>query len=295
MLNQTYYQGIQQEAAVLGGVQTTVFDGQFSADVQLKQVEDAVASHRFDGFIIVPNDTVGIGSAITAAWQTAKIPTVTTLFPIGPNLNTLEPQVPGIVGTVARLPAEGAKIQADAAISYCADKNPCNVVLLIGQLQYPFDKVRWDTWTSDLEQHANIKVVATAQCNYDADTALKVMQDAVTAHPKFDVILSSDDACVAGAEIALKDAGIDPSTVFMVGEGGTQQAIDAIRAGRWAATLPHYQRTTGVKALDLLVAELRGEPHPTSITEADLSTNPPLLTTDYLKAHPEVVGQMPQG
>ncbi len=288
--SQSVWQGIQSEAAKVGA-HATLYDGQFSASVQLSQVEDATTSGKFNGFAIVANDTVGIASAIQSAWQTAKIPTVTTLFPIGPNLTTLQPQVPGIIGTIARPPADGAKLQADSLIQYCQNINPCRVVILIGQLQYPFDKVRYDAYLSDLKPHSNIQVVAMGQGNYDRDTSLKVMQDILQAHPQINAVLSNADQQTEGAVLALQAAGIDPKSIFLTGAGATEAGVAAVRSGEWTNLLADYPFSMGVSAVDTLVKYLQGQTQPVVINEDTFEPFSPLLTQDLLKAHPDFIGQ----
>jgi ribose transport system substrate-binding protein len=284
------WQGIQSEAAKVGA-HATLYDGQFSSSVQLTQVEDATTSGKFNGFVIVANDTVGIASAIQSAWQTAKIPTVTLLFPIGPDLTTLESQVPGIIGTIARPPADGAKLQADSVIQYCQNINPCRVVILIGQLQYPFDKLRYDTYVSDLKPHANIQVVAMGSGNYDRNTSLKAMQDILQAHPQINAVLSNVDQQTEGAVLALQAAGINPKSVFLTGAGATQTAVAAVRSGEWTNTLADYPFSCGSSAVDTLVKYLQGNTTPVVINEDTFYPFSPLLTPDILKANPTFIGE----
>lgn len=283
--NAAVYEGIEQAAAGLG-VETTIFDGEFNAQVQLTQMEDAIASGRFDGFVLLANDTVGIATAVEQAHE-AGIPTVTTLFPIGPDLTTLEQQVEGIVATVARPPGDGARLQAEAVVDFCADLDPCNVVILIGQLQFPFDNVRYETFTEVLAEHDNINLVATGEGNYDRDASLTVMQDIVQANPEIHAVLSNADQHLSGAEIALTDAGYELEELFLVGAGATQDAVDAVREGRWDATLADYPRTMGERALEILVKELNGEPHDEVINEDDFFDIGPLLTTEELQDNPD--------
>lgn len=54
--NQAIYEGIQKKAAELGNVDVEIFDGEFNAAKQFAQVEDLVASQKFDALIIVPKD-----------------------------------------------------------------------------------------------------------------------------------------------------------------------------------------------------------------------------------------------
>lgn len=283
--NAAVYEGVEAAASEIG-VETTILDGEFNADVQLNQMEDAIASGLYDGFVLLANDTVGIATAVEQAME-AGIPTVTTLFPIGPDLTTLDAQVDGIVGTVARPPGEGAQLEADAVVEFCADKDPCRVVILIGQLQFPFDNVRYETFTSVLGEHDNIEIVATGEGNYDRDTSMTEMQDILQSNPQIDVVLSNADQHLSGAELAIEDAGLNLEEIFMVGAGATQEAIDNVRSGRWDATLADYPRTMGERALELLVAELNGDEHESVINEDTFFDIGPLLTTEELEANPE--------
>lgn len=89
--NQALYAGIQEVAAA-HGAETAIYDGQFNAEIQYNQIEDVLAGGNFDAFIVLPNDTVGIAGAFEQVIA-AGTPIATTLFPVGPDLNTLEPQV----------------------------------------------------------------------------------------------------------------------------------------------------------------------------------------------------------
>ena len=288
--NQAIWEGVQEVANEMG-IEAELFDGQFSAEVQLAQIEDAVASGNYDGFVLLANDTVGIGSAVADAFNNSGIPTVTTLFPIGPDLTTLEPQVDGIVGTVAGPPADGAKLEADAVVEFCADKDPCNVVILIGQLQFPFDNVRYEAFNSVLAEHDNIVVVATGEGAYDRDTSLTVMQDILQANPQVDAVLSNADQHLSGAEIAIIDAGRDLESMFLIGGGATQEAVDAIRAGRWDATYANYPKTMGAEATKLLLAELAGEEHEAVVNMDTFLEIGPIVTTQDLIDNPDFVGE----
>ena len=65
--NQAVYDGVEQAAEEAGNVETEIFDGEFNAEIQFNQIEDVVASGRFDGYVMVPNDPVGIAPAAEQA------------------------------------------------------------------------------------------------------------------------------------------------------------------------------------------------------------------------------------
>jgi ribose transport system substrate-binding protein len=288
--NKAVFEGIEAKAQELGNVEAQILDGEFDAQVQFSQLQDAAASGQYDGIVIVPNDTVSIAGAVGAA-ESADIPVVTALFPIGQNLTQLEPQVPGIVSTVASPPADGARRQAELAAEYCADKDPCRVMILIGQRQFPFDKVRYDAYREVLDQHANVEVVATLEGNYDRDQSLKAMQDALQSNPEFDVLLSNADQQTAGAQIALENAGIDPSELYLTGAGGTKEAIKAVRDGVWKANYVNFPVTQGEQALEQLVNALEGKPV-TAVVDSDKEAPfDPFVDKAALEEQPDFTGQ----
>jgi ribose transport system substrate-binding protein len=288
--NQAIFEGIKKRADEIGGVSVEIFDGEFNATKQYSQVEDVITSGKFDGLIIAPNDSVGIATAIEEATK-AGLKVATTLFPIGPKLDTLEPQVPGLTATVASNPAIGAKIQAEAAAAACEGKDPCNVVIIIGQKIYPFDNLRYETFLATLGTHPNIKVVATVEGNYDPDKSMAGMQDVLQAHPDIDVILSNADQHLVGAEIALEDAGIDEKPLYISGGGAAAIAITAIREGRWDATLAFFPVTMGEYALQAVVDALDGKTVDPVIDSDKIGPVPALIDKGVLDANPDFKGE----
>lgn len=289
--NQAVWKGIQDQAAALGNVEVEIFDGAFAADIQLNQLEDAASNGQFDGIIIVPSDTVGIASGIATA-KANNVPVVTVLFPIGPNLKELEPQVDGIISTIASPPADGATKQAELVVEHCATlTDTCRVVILIGQLQYPFDNVRYEAYMAVLEAQDNIEVVATASGNYDRDTSLTAMTDVLQANKNIDVVLSNADQQTQGAAIAVAEAGYAPGEVYLTGGGGTIEAVAAVRDGSWAAAYLNFPVTMGSEALTQLVNFFTGKPVKTVVDADTIGGIEPFVDKKILDANPDFLGQ----
>lgn len=284
--NQAIYDGIKEAASGYDNVNTQIFDGEFSATAQFSQVEDIVAGGKFDAIIITPNDTVGIATALEDAVK-AGVKVGTTLFPVGPELTEMEPQVPGLTVTVASDPVVGATAQANAVVDYCADKDPCKVVVLIGQLVFPFDNVRNDTYKEILGEHDNIEIVATGEGNYSPQDSMIAMQDILQANRDIDVVLSNADQHLMGAEVAIADAGLDITQIYTLGGGLNQIAVDAIKAGSWSGTLAQFPKSMGAAALDAMVETLNGETVPTWIDEYSLRETPKIITKEWLDENPD--------
>ena len=254
--NQAVYDGVEQAAEEAGNVETEIFDGEFNAEIQFNQIEDVVASGRFDGYVMVPNDPVGIAPAAEQAL--AAGPTATALFPIGPDLDSLEPQLEGMI-TSAGSVSVSAEAAAEEVVTFCESIDPCRVVILIGQLQFPFDNLRLETFESVLGEHDNIEIVATGEGQYSQDVSLTAMQDILQSNPEFEVLLSNADQHVTGALVALNDAGLDVESMYISGGGASEVAIEGIRSGVWDATIIGLPKTEGYLAAKAVIAALRGE------------------------------------
>jgi ribose transport system substrate-binding protein len=284
--NDATWKGVQAAAEKAGNVQVEIFDGEFNAATQYKQVEDIIAGGRFDGIIIAPNDTVGIATALEEATKEGLL-VASTLFPVGPELTVMTPQVPGLTTTVASNPVDGASAQAGEVVKFCADKDPCNVVIMIGQLQFPFDNLRYQTMVDTLKPHANIKLVATGEGSYSPDASLTAFQDIIQANPKIDVVLSNADQHLLGVEIALNDAGIPIEPIYMIGGGLNQITVDKIKSGVFDATLSGYPFSEGFYAADALIRAKKGETVENWIDPASKATNPAIVTKEWLDANPD--------
>lgn len=254
--NQAVWEGVQQAVAEAGNVEAEIFNGEFNAELQFNQIEDVVTSDRFDGYVIVPNDPVGI--VLAAEQALGSGPTATALFPIGPNLDTLEPQLDGMI-TSAGSVSVSAMAAADAVVEFCESIDPCRVIIIIGQVQFPFDALRLENFETVLGVHDNIEILAIGEGAYSQDVSLTTMQDLLQAHPNFEVLLSNADQHVTGALIALQDAGVDVESMWISGGGASEVAIEGILAGTWDASISNFPVTEGYLAAKAVIAALRGE------------------------------------
>ena len=290
--NQATYEGVEEKAIELG-YEAEIFDGQFNASHQYSQIEDVLASGRFAGMIVAPNDPVGISGAFEQVIE-AGVPIATVLFPIGPELDTLEPQVPGITATVASPPVAGATWQAEAVGAHCADKDPCNVIIIIGFKTFPFDNLRLETFEKILARYPNIKVVGIGEGWYSPDQSLKAMQDMLQAARDVHVVLSNADQHLVGAEIALEAEGYTVADLYLIGGGAAAISIEAIREGRWDATLAYFPKTMGSLAMEQIANAIEGK----SVTNAiNMDTSGPLqamIDKAVLDANPDFRGEWEQ-
>lgn len=288
--NQAVGDGVQDAIDEIGGdrIETTVLDGGFNADTQLSQMETAGLGDQYDGIVVVPFD----GPALAAAFPlAADIPVTTVLNPIGPELQEMEPQVEGVVSTVSVPAAEAAAKQAEGVITYCADIDPCKIVLLVGQLNAPLDVAREAAYREVLEAESNIEIVQTVEGNYDPDQSSTVIANVLQANPDINGILSNGDQMVQGAQIALEDAGIDPASVYLQGGGGAEFAIENLRAGVWTDEYINFPRSMGRAAMEQLYNAMTGADVESYVNADEVGEVPAYVTKDTIAEYPEFTGE----
>lgn len=274
---QAEFKGIQEGVEAEGGT-AQIFDAKLDSNTQITQIEDAAASGNWDTFIIEPVDSTGVVRAVNAA-NDADIPVIALFTPIGPDLLKFEPQVDGIVSVIGQPIDDNGRLLGELTVEACGGKDPCEVALLPGLLQLPDEKLRLEAANEVIAENPNIKVVATQQADYLAEKGLSVTQNILQANPGLDVVTALGDQMTRGAELAVKNAG-KQGEVALIGNGGGQYAIKAIREGRWFGAPVAVPYTYGIRTGEVAVQAARGEDVPKSVLTADLSPIGPVAKQD---------------
>ena len=274
---QATWAGIQEGAAEIGA-EVQFFDPVFDANTQISQIQDAITAGDWDAFIVQANDGNAVIPVIEEALA-AGIPVIGEFTPIGPDFATLEPQVEGLIFVGASPVLNGIDL-GEMAIDACGDRDPCNVVFLEGFRALPLDLARTTAFAETVTSASNVSLVASVEGGYTPDSGLSAAQDVFVAHDEVHVMVGSDQS-ILGAEQAANDAGVD---VLLIGNGGSRQAVQAVREGRWHATFLHAERDAGRKSFDIAVEAATGGNPPDSF---DVTTLFPDVygTKDLIEDH----------
>src|SRR3954466_8565266 len=115
-------------AAAAGNANPPAFDANLNPADQVKQLQDAVASTKYDAIITQPLYGAGmvedVKKAIAAGIKVGNIDQV-----LGADMTTADFQVEGLSSNVAFVPSDLGKKIGDLVVTACADvkANPCNV------------------------------------------------------------------------------------------------------------------------------------------------------------------------
>jgi ribose transport system substrate-binding protein len=255
-----------QEVAKREGVQARFFDPNFDAAKQVAQIQDAIASGRYQAFVVQANDGNAVVPAVREAID-AGITVVGEFTPIGTRYDTIEPQVDGLI-FVGEPPTDNGEALAEMAIDACGDKNPCRVVYFEGFKALPLDNARTNAFKEKLASADNTTLIASVEGGYTKESGLKAAQDVLQAQRQIDVIVGSAQA-IQGAEQAIRDAGRQ-GKIKLIGNGGSKQAVQAVKDGRWFACYVIAEKSAGAKAAELAIAAARGEDVEESFDTRDL-------------------------
>jgi ribose transport system substrate-binding protein len=251
-------------AAAAGNANITVFDANLVPADQVKQLQDATASGKYDAIITQPLYGAGmvedVKKAIAQGIAVGNIDQV-----LGADMTTADFQVPGLSSNVAFVPSELGKKIGNLVVTACADlksdaTHPCNVGYIWSVKAAALDIALKKAFDEAIAPHPEIKVVSdTGESFYTTALGLKAAQDIVAAHPDVSVIVSADQA-ITGAVQAVKDI---KDKVRLVGYGGGAVALQGIASGERFGTVMQMPATEGGLGTKNLIDAIRsGTPVP---------------------------------
>jgi ribose transport system substrate-binding protein len=244
-----------QAAAAAGNAKLTVFDANLDPATQVKQLQDATASGKYDAIITQPLFGAGMVEDVKKAIA-AKIAVGNIDQVLGTDMTTPNSQVEGLSANVAFVPSELGRKIGELVVAACADlkANPCNVGYIWSVKAAALDIALKTAFDTAIASHPEIKVVSdSGESFYTTALGLKASQDIVAAHPDISVIVSADQA-ITGAVQAVKDI---KDKVRLVGYGGGAIAFQDIAAGTRFGTVMQAPATEGLVGTQQLINAIR--------------------------------------
>ena len=240
--------------ASANGINITEFDAQFDPAKQTAQLQDAIASGKYDGIVLCAIYGVGLIPDIEAAIA-AGIEIVVLNQVVGADLTTSDPQVDGIAASVLAAPYRSGTRHGNLTVKACEGNDDCKVVFIYGIKGIPLDDAIRQGFDDVISNHSNIKVVAEGEGKYlGPDGGIAATQDILSSGKAFDVMVGADQS-MQGAAIVLADEGMT-GKVKLIGLGGSAPAIKGIADGSWFAGVFGAPGTEGRLAMEAMVDAL---------------------------------------
>lgn len=221
-----------QEAARRYGFELVVTSGEGDVTKQVQAFEDLV-NQGVDAISINPLDANAFGPAMEQA-AAANIPVV-----------CLFSQMEGCVSVLGFEERANGAMVAQYAVQLLTAKygEPRGkVAILLGALGQDINTNRAGGFQDVIAQFGNIEVVAAESTgNWEADKAVALTENWLTAFPDLDLIYGLSDSLTVPASNVLKRAGRDD--ILLVSYDGTEIGLDAVADGSLKSTvalLPQY-------------------------------------------------------
>lgn len=126
---------------------------------------------------------------------------------------------------------------ADALGEYFKN-TPAKIIEITGDTDLEYTQVRSLAFALQLKKYPDLSVAAVINGDFDSDTAAKALEKIVADKEiSFDAIFAHSDEAGIGALQALKVAGKDISNIPIVSINGSQDALKAIIAKEYLATI----------------------------------------------------------
>ncbi len=235
-----------EEAARRNGFELIVTSGEGDVTRQVEAFEDLV-NQGVDAISINPLDAQAFGPAMQSAAE-AGIPVV-----------CLFSYMEGCVTVLGFEERTNGGLVAQYAVQLLTEKygEPRGeVAILLGALGQDINTNRAGGFTDVIAQYPNISVVAAESTgNWEADRAVALTENWLTAFPNLDLIYGLSDSLTVPAANVLARAGRDD--ILLVSYDGTEIGLSAVADGSLNSTvalLPQYNGFWNVYAAYLVAS-----------------------------------------
>lgn len=252
---------IQKEAKA-AGINVTVFDSQFNSALQLKQLQSAIQTKKYNVLGVLPVDGQVICKALSEDAPNAGLLVVDFDQPLCGRF-TEEGQNLWQPGTLDYISGYDTKdtlrqwIDATAA----ANKGDHSVAVVEGVAS---DGLSTNTnlLVKEAEQkYPGFKVVTTVNTDYSTEQGYQKTQALLQAYPDVSVIICTQSNLTQGAARAVEQAGKTKS-MFVADYGGDKDVVDLMSKGEVQLTGPTYPASEGKVVVQTLQDVLAGKQVP---------------------------------
>jgi ribose transport system substrate-binding protein len=213
---------------------------------QVSQMETAV-TQQYDGIILGTVDAAGIVPGIEAA-NAAGIPVIAV---------DTAPAGGDFISLVQTDNVAAARLAGEFIAEQIGGKG--KVLNLQGDLANQTGQARNDGLHEALDTFPDIQVIDQSTM-WQQERGLAITENILTSDPDIVAIFAANDPPALGALQALKAAGRDD--VMIVGFDGTEDGLQAVKNGEFAADVLQFPDAMGIIGVDLLVRHLNGEEVP---------------------------------
>jgi ribose transport system substrate-binding protein len=284
-----------EAAAKAVGADIQVFDAQANPAVQRSQIQNALASKKFDAMMITPIASQPSCQQITSDIPAANIPVVVTAQQTcgRDDKSGADLWSPGIVSWIGNdwtaMDLGWAKVASDSLAA------PTETIWIGGPSDNIVASLNARVLKRSASNHPNLKLVGFGYTDYTPASALTQVQNLLKAHPNVGAVMLQFGGMIPGVAQAIKQAGkTGKIKVFSI--GGTEVDKPAITKGDEAFTVPFYPYTQSYCAVEMLAALNAGRRVPrVVVNDCNVSQGSPDQQNTTAITKDKVASFTPQG
>jgi ABC-type sugar transport system substrate-binding protein len=264
-------EGIQRRADELG-VTIVQLDAQGEAEKQANDVQDLLGQEP-DGVLLLPVDS-GVATGLVDQLTDADIPTVAVASQVGdPKERDLKDVYPGLVALATQDELAAGAAAGELALQALPEGGTMAVVE--GAAGFAEVELRFKQFM-DAADAAGVTfdVVAQQPGDWTAEAAQAACQNMLAGNPDIELFYAESDDMAVGCAQAVDAAG---SSAKVVGIGGSQLGIDAVKDGTVYGTVCYKPENLGELAMQTLYDYLTGE---SEDTEQFVTYDTPPITSE---------------
>ena len=254
-MSHEWYQNICRAAEMRAGelgVDIIIADANLDIAAQISKAENLIAQ-GVDVLVLTPVDAKALGPVVAEA-NRRGIHVLTESKPVEGSKSNI-----GIDNT-----ASGKKAGLWYA-EYALQHGMESKILIIGLPNFEDCRQRVDGFKEGLaESGLDYDIVQEVDGQGLKERALKVAQDALTAHPEVNVIFGINDDSTTGGMAAYRAAGLDETGLIAIGFGleGTVGRTALLAGGSYRTALGMFPEFVGTSLVDAAVAIAAGQTLP---------------------------------
>ena len=234
--------GIEKKANELG-YDVVVLDSQNDPAKEVSNMEDLTIKN-VDVVLLNPVDSdSAIASVMIANGSNLPVITVDRVANGGE-----------VVSHIASDNAAGGKMAADYLIEQLGGKG--KIVELEGIAGSSATRDRGQGFEDGIK-NSDFDLIAKQSADFDRTKGLSVMENIIQSKGEIDAVFAQNDEMALGAQKALEDAKMNE--VFVVGFDATDDAVEAVKNGKMAATVAQQPILIGEVAVKAVDKFLKGE------------------------------------
>lgn len=239
-----------KKTAEANNFEVIINSSEFDVAVQKNQISDFVVQ-QVDAMIVCPADSRAIGTAIQEA-NLAGIPVFTA------DIAVLVDDV-DVVAHVGIDNYEGGKMAGELALELLNGQGEIAIVDH-PEVESVIQRTKgfMDVVQAAIDENQPIEVVSRLPGSGSMDKSFKATEDILQAHPDIDVIFGINDETALGALAAIEKAG-KLGSVQVIGFGGKEEALKAVREGTLYADIVTYPRKIGSEVIESIARYMSGE------------------------------------